>query len=178
MKNHGLIMNKLIRGFLILGTLFILSCKPVVPLAPTCIGWEFNTDGDGDGWQLGQGIAVAVQGGYMLGSITQPQGFWGGPDNLNIDAAAYKSLEMRYRIDSVEASDTAYLYWIKAGDSQFGNDKRIKFEVQTNNTWQDISVDLAQSINWTGVVTDVRLYPAWFSNLGASVEYDYIRLCN
>jgi hypothetical protein len=162
-------------SILILGLVVIPSCSAFN--TPNCIAWEFSANGDSEGWQVGQGITVEVQEGYMVGKVTQPPGFWVGSDTLNIEAAVYKSLEIRYRIDSLETSEIAYFYWAKAGDAQFGNNKRVKFDVQADNAWHDAKIDLAQNVNWNGIITGIYLYPVWFSSAGTSVEYDYIRLC-
>ena len=167
--------NIIFGGILILELILIPSCSAFA--GPTCIAWEFNADGDSEGWQIGQSVTLEVLDGKLTGNITQPGGYWVGPDNLNIDASVYKSLEIKYRVDSLEASDVAYFYWIKTDDPQFGNNKRVKFDIQTNNTWQDMSVDLSQSVNWNSVITGVRLAPVLFSDFNTAVDYDYIRLC-
>jgi len=170
-KKRRSVTNLFLGGFLILGLITSPSCN-----SPACVGWEFDKNGDSDGWQVGQGVTLEAQQGYAAGNITQPQSFWGGPADLSIEAS-YRTLEIRYRITSPEVSDVAYFHWIKADDTQYGNNKRIKFDVQTDNAWHDMSIDLASNINWNGVITGIRLYPAWVSNSSASVEYDYIRLC-
>ena len=173
MKNHDLVVNKFIWGFLILGMLIIPSCS--VFTKPDCIGWEFDNNGNSEGWHNNQGINLETLNGNLMGNVTQPDGFWVGPDNVNIDATVYTKLEVKYRINSLEASDITFFYWTKTGDSQFEDDKRIKFDVQTENTWKIAMVDLAQSVNWNGNVSGIGLYPTWYSN--TLVEYDYIRLC-
>lgn len=146
---------------------------------PECdaINWEFSTNNDSQEWQAGQGITLVVQDGYMTGVITQSQSFWTGPINLNIDATTYKTLQIRYRVDSPGVLDAAYFYWITADDNQFGNDKRARFDIQTDNTWQEATIDLTPIVNWNGTITSIQLYPAWISNSGAFVQYDYIRVC-
>jgi hypothetical protein len=174
-KNRLSVEQILSRGILILGTIIFSACT-FLPMS-RCTEWNFSIDGNSEGWQTGQGVSVDVKRGYMAGVITQTEGFWVGPNNLNIDADIYKTLKVRYRIISRETSDVAYFYWIQANDSQFSNDKRVKFEVQADNTWQEINIDLVPSVNWEGVITGISLHPAWFSDSGTLVEYDYIRLC-
>jgi hypothetical protein len=159
----------------ILGLTIISSCS--IFAAPHCVAWEFNTEGESEGWQTGLGITAEAREGYIVGNITQPKSFWVGSENLDIDTSVYKTLEVRYRVASSETSDVAYFYWVKEDDAQFGNNKRVKFEVLTDNTWQEKSINLTQSVNWNGVITGVRLCPAWHSSAATSVEYDYIRLC-
>ena len=175
MKNQDLVVNKFIWGFLILGVIAITSCAVVTK--PSCISWEFNKDGDSEGWQAGENTTLEVENGNLTEKTTQTDDFWVDLNHLDIDATFYKSLEIRYLINSTDPSDIAYFYWAQTGDSQFSNNKRVKFNILTNNTWQDMSIDLSQIINWNGAITGLRLYPAWFSNTGASVKYDYIRLC-
>ena len=167
MKNYFLFTKKIIGGILILGMLSILSCTTVVPPIPTCVGWEFNTNGESERWWTGQGITLEVLDGTLAGNITQ-SGSYGN---------FYKTLEIKYRIESPELDDITYFYWTNARDPRLGNDKRIKFDIQADNKWQIANVDLASSVNWKGVIKSVRLYPAWFSGAGTLVEFDYIRLC-
>lgn len=171
MKKRRSLTNLFLWGILIMGLIISPSCN-----SPACVGWEFDTNGESEGWQASQGVTLEAQEGYAVGNITQPHSFWVGPDDLSIDAT-YRTLEIRYRITSREVPDVAYFHWIKADDAEYGNNKRVKFDIQTDNAWHDERVDLSPSVNWNGVITGVRLYPAWFSNSGTLVEYDYIRLC-
>jgi len=171
-KKRRSLTNIFLGEILILGLMFNPSCS-----SPTCIGWEFNKNGYSEGWQARQDTILEVLKGYLTGDIKQPQSFWIGPADLSIDAV-YKTLKIKYRINSSVSKNFAYFYWIKADDIRFGNDKRVKFDVQTDNTWQEINIDLAQkSVNWNGIITGVHLYPTWNSGAGTSVDYDYIRLC-
>jgi hypothetical protein len=146
---------------------------------PDCAtwAWEFSTDGDSEGWRAGQFITIEIREGFIRGNITQPKGFWIAPNNLNIDAAIFKTLKIKYRVASSEIDEISYIYWIKADDAQYGNNKKFKFDVQAGNVWREDEFDLSSIVNWSGTVTGIQLYPAWFSSAGTSVEYDYIRLC-
>lgn len=169
------VANIFLGGFLILELTIISSCNPVSE--PACIGWEFSTDGNSEGWLAGDGINLEILDGKLVGEITQFNGYWIGQNDLNINAAIYRTLEIRYRAKSFETSDVTYFYWIKASDPQFGNNKRIKFDIQTNHTWQNTSIDLAQNANWSNGVIGIQLNPVLFSGPSTVIEYDYIRLC-
>lgn len=175
MRKRAMVANIFFGGFLILGSISISSCS--VSTSHDCLAWELNTNGNTEGWQIGQGITLVVQDGYMRGKIAQPQSYWLGPENLSIDATFYKTLRLRYRVNSPEAPDAAYFYWVTADDPLFKKDKRFRIDIQTNNTWQETSIDLTPIVNWNGTITGIQLYPAWVSDTGVTVQYDYIRLC-
>jgi len=114
----------------------------------------------------------------LVGDIAETENYWIGPASLDIDATVFKTLNIRYRITSSEPLDLAYFYWIREDDTLFGNDKKVKINIQTDEEWHEAEpIDLALITNWNGVITGIRLYPAWYSSVGTQVEYDYIRLC-
>lgn len=177
MNKETLAGNAFVYGILLLGLILIPSCGNIDTNQTGCIGWEFNTAGNSEGWQTSPNTIIDIQNGNLTGKFAESGSYLMGPTGMDIDASVYKILEMRYRVASHETNDIAYLYWTNIDDNQFGNDKRIKFEVITNNIWQESNIDFDSNVNWNGKITGIQLYPAWFSASDTLVEYDYIRLC-
>ncbi|HRK36194.1 MAG TPA: hypothetical protein PLJ47_16480, partial [Candidatus Hydrogenedentes bacterium] len=118
--------------------------------------YEFNTDGDTEGWQATAGYSsLVVASGTMTGDISTNDPIlssvtFGAP----IDASVTNTISIRMR-PSVRAFGE--LYWITSADPAENSSKRVRFDSGPAGSFNDITIDLSTHPNWTGNVTDLRI---------------------
>lgn len=145
-----------------------------VPPEGACRAWEFETDGDTEGWVSGRYLSDTVaRDGSLKSHVSAGDPFWVLPV-ANINADVYRVLEIRYLIDS---SDSLMQFmWEDASDSFCGG-CYIGFEIVTDNAWNTVTVELDNNYKWSGTVLGLRLDPVHLGSSGDTVEIDYIRIC-
>jgi len=151
---------------------------PIMTNSPraSCIGWEFNKDGDSEGWQVNLSVVnLRAEGGVLRGEFDQFDPSILSPQQLNIDTSKYKILSIRYRINSDDTDGE--VMWNPNNDLGFTETMRILYGIVTDNEWHTVDVRL-DATDWTStpIVNVLRLDPVYNAKRGA-FEYDYIRIC-
>ena len=131
--------------------------------------WEFNTDGDHEGWTANSRMKTEVAGGLLIGETMGPDPILSGPA-VQIEAYATNSLTVRMRVDSKD--DHAQLFWstTTVGQSEATS---AGFELIGDGEFHEYTVDLSRVKTWRGVVVSLRLDPV--AGPGAKYAIDYIR---
>jgi alpha-L-rhamnosidase len=140
-----------------------------IPLPRFFRFWDFTRLGD----------AVA------LNHFTQPtinEGVWqattnngdpylffntGGLNGSVIQAESYQSLRMRLRIDGPGATVPGVIYCFPRTGGFFV----YLFNINSDNEWQDIEIDLAANPQWIGEINLIRLDPGVTAGLVVSMEH-------
>jgi glycosyl transferase family WbsX len=132
--------------------------------------WEFNTDGDLEGWDATMMMTdVQVKGGCLRGTTTgNDPAFFGPP--MRAKASAFPVVDIRMRISK---SDTAQLFWSTPTSAE-SEANSVRFEVTGDGAFHDYRLDLSRHPRWRGTITGLRLDPA--NQRGVEVEVDAIRL--
>lgn len=132
--------------------------------------WEFNTDGDLEGWTSnGHTADLAVRGGLLTGRSV-------GYDPLlehsalHVEADQIRHVTFRLRADTAGQVE---LYWSTTLTKMNGQ-MVIRVDVPGDNQFHDYTVDLGKHPQWRGIVTALRLDPAVKANVHFAI--DYIRL--
>jgi len=132
--------------------------------------WEFNTDGDAEGWSANGDVAeLAVKDGCLTGRST-------GRDpivqisGIQIEADCLQRLAFRLRSDRDQRMQ---IFWATA---VAGMSERTSLGVQVSGDGQfhDYELDFSQSRHWQGVVKSLRIDPA--GEPDATFAFDYVRL--
>lgn len=125
-----------------------------LPLEPAKSAWQFNTDGQLEGWALSMIAPGEVKGGLLVGEtvgrdpILQISG-------LQVDAENTRYLKIRMRNNT---KDLGQVFWATT-DSQVSESNSLRFEVIGDGEFHDYVIDLGKSSQWRGLVTTLRIDP-------------------
>lgn len=153
------------------------TLSPETPIG----AWEFNGDGDTEGWETVSYLAGATTSeGALKARITGPDSRWASP-NIHVEAANCPTLELRYRISGA-VDNMARIHWRTDQEPAFGNGKYVEFPIVTDNAWRTATIDFTDAAIWAGrppkwddVVIQFWLDPVRSAAAGF-VEIDYVRL--
>jgi hypothetical protein len=132
--------------------------------------WEFNTDGDLEGWTSNSHVAgLEVKGGSLRGRSTgyDPLLIVAG---LQVEALRLHHLRFRFRADT---PGKVQLFWATTM-AKMSNLTNIDVDVAGDGQFHEYDVDLAKNLRWRGLVKEFRFDPA--VRAGVKFEIDYIRL--
>jgi hypothetical protein len=127
--------------------------------------WQFNTDGDLEGWTANGYLKVDVKDGLLLGEATGPDPVLQGP-GVQIEADRIQCLTIRMRSDS---DDHAQLFWSTA-TSSISEGNSLRFKVIGDGQLHDYVLDLTNSPQWRGLVTSLRFDPSTKSGTKFAVD--------
>lgn len=159
--------------------------------------YEFNTDGDFDGWNAGnEWLTPSVSGGALYGRTTGSFPYITNNSLGVSDAQQAGRIDIRFKITPyVETGvwhrepEYASIYFLTANDlpiseAKYDNSKRFVFPLgeKDNEGYYNCSIDTQYMISWAGEIVSVRLEPFIQWNSGqnyaghANVWIDYIRI--
>ena len=131
--------------------------------------WEFNKDGDCEGWIVLQNLAdVDADNGAMKAKIeTNDPSFL---CRVEIDSSKYRFALIKMKIDK---GSSAQLFW--ANDQGPVSEQNSKtFKLKPDNEFHEYLVDLGEKDSWVGNISELRFDPN--SVPDSNVEIDFIRL--
>lgn len=135
--------------------------------------WDFETDGDTEGWVANARISgFAAGGGLLRGDVTGPDPWINtiASSNLNIPIDNLTVLEVRMR--NATPSTVAQVYFQRAGETNYT--LKNFSTVADDSGLTTYRIDMAAVSNWNGTLTTLRLDPT-VTNSG-SFEVDYVVL--
>ncbi len=126
-----------------------------LPPVATKTSWEFNTDGDAEGWSPSGGLDAQVRGGMLVGRSTTADPIIAGPP-VQIDARRMRTLRLRMRSSK---NDRAQLFWATQISAQ-GETQSVHIDLIGDGKFHEYRVNLGTNVRWRGAVTALRLDPA------------------
>ncbi len=153
-------------GVLFAGTLFLL-CHAAFGAA-----WEFNTDGDREGWSSWHGVAPLQVSGGQLHVATTGADPYIGVTGLSIDTSTNTHVMIRSR-QSVEG--TNQIFWASDVGGGMDEAKSHRFDSGPANVFRTFLIDLSEHEHWEGVVDGFRFDPPSDATSG-TVDIDFIRV--
>lgn len=91
--------------------------------------------------------------------------------STNINADVYTHIEMRVKNNT---PGTAWrMYFDPAGSAGEGGNS-VSFTVNSNNTWQTVTIDMTADADWQGTIDRIRLDPQGYVN--GTIDIDYIKV--
>ncbi|MEQ7129088.1 stalk domain-containing protein [Actinopolymorpha sp. B11F2] len=135
--------------------------------------WEFDTDGDTEGWVVMKEIdGLQAIGGALIGSSTTSDPVIEQEATLDLHAAEYPYAEVRLRMQPAVG---AQLFWIRDGDADYHANRCVTVRVESDTTeFQTVELPLWRSGTWTGKIRKLRFDP--INHVPGSFEIDHIRL--
>lgn len=149
----------------------------IQPIATTgtAVGWEFNRDGDAEGWTAAKGLApLVVRGGTLSTSVTGFDPYMTAPP-LHLNGIRDRILRFRMR---ATAGESVSVYFATDKSPTLGVDKLIEIPINADGAFHEYTVDLAaKNALWQqGTVQVFRLDREPPGADGAQIEFDYIRI--
>ena len=146
------------------------------PRSTQCLwNWEFNTDGDREGWQVNLRVKdLRVENGALRGTwdVFDPSII--SPQQLNIDTSIYKTLSIGYQIVSDDID--GQVMWTPNNDNKFSGTMHMLYGIVTDGKWHTITIQLNDDADWMATVNTIRIDPVHDATSG-TFAYDYIRIC-
>lgn len=136
---------------------------------PLKTAWEFNADGDREGWTSGQIADFEVRSGVLRGKSTGNDPILQS-SRLQVEAAQFRRLSFRMRIT---ASDQAQVYW-GTTTSKINARDCVTFDVIGDGNFHDYEIDFSKQRRWRGMINTLRIDPG--SKPNVQFEIDHIRL--
>ena len=173
-KREGVAVRVTTRCYLALSVLLALS---VAATNTNCLAegarFDFNTDGNADGWTALHGVSsFTVSGGTLQFQVTGPDPYIVSPP-ISATAGSNPIVAIRMRQSFAE---TNQIYWSTQAEPLMDENKKVVFESGAPNEFHLCVLDLSQKESWQGTVTRFRIDPG-NGTLG-EVEIDYVRICS
>lgn len=162
---------------LVMCLMLAAACCAVGPVPPEIADckiaaiWQFNTDGDAEGWVADHNVSpLVVKGGLCTFELTGSDP-WILRPNLDIDTAGYGFVGVKMRSDR-EGSNQIYFATSEKG---FGENGVITYHVQGDEKFHFYESEMSALKTWTGRLSSLRLDPVNGANeKGAKVDVDWI----
>jgi hypothetical protein len=120
--------------------------------------WDFENDGDLEGWRLDKSVDGEVSGGALNLTLTGDGARIQSPDELGVDADTYRYLVVRMRNET--SGDSGLVYFMTDDDGSYSNQQRVGFRtVADDDQYRDYVIDLGADDGWTGRVKRLRFHP-------------------
>ncbi len=156
----------------LLSALVVFALCAMVPAPGHCQVWEFNTEGDRQGWSVRNSVGgLNATRGALGGDITGANPQIQGPTSPTFSASGRRWLHIRMRVTS---GTYAELFWSTPLIWSFSQSRSVRFAVTPDGVWRDYLVDMTTNSNWTGTIRQLRFDPSETSS--GSFEIDFIRL--
>ncbi|MCS7263545.1 MAG: hypothetical protein NZ805_01780 [Armatimonadetes bacterium] len=137
--------------------------------------WEFNFDDDPDGWIPVHDLEpFEVKGGILKTRSTGNDPYMHSPP-IQIEAAKFRTLILSLKVQFPEgAHPIGQVFWVSDDDPNWSESKSVKFPIPTDGQWHELKVELSQSSEWRGTITQLRLDLG--GGAGIIAEIDFVRL--
>lgn len=137
------------------------------PESATDLGFEFNTDGDFDGWGNFTHInSPTVVGGVIKGSNSVADPYFSRA-GFTLPGSSVTNMILKMKVGTLDSME---FFWNRAGFPI----KKVAVPISRANTWQAVIVPLAGNVDWDGqTMTSLRIDPGTIAN--QSFEIDWLR---
>lgn len=143
-----------------------------ITVDPDPLLWNFETDGDEEGWTTSNVTGAAVSGGVFAGTSSTADPM------LNRVALAFPgsdSPEVRIRMRASGPSGTVDFFWGTTVANSFQAARKITVPYTGGGAFQELVIPVAGNPAWDGqMITRIRVDPSQDS--GATFEIDYIKI--
>lgn len=133
--------------------------------------WEFDSDGDFQGWAgFNQWDSAGVAGGSLQGVSSGVDPYVHSPHTwFNTSEPTYAWIRM-----SQTAGDFGQVFYITDSDPVWNAEKSVFFSIQPDGAMHDYFVEIGSADNVSGVITQIRLDPTLAA--GSDMSVDFVRL--
>ena len=151
--------------------LFILAMSPEMAASRSGATYEFNVDGDLEGWGQTNSIStLTVAGGTLQCTVIGEDPYFASP-LFSINAAENPLVLIRMKVSN---PGDCQIYWETVAEPNMDEEKVKVFQSGEANEWQLYVLNMTAHPKWTGVIRRFRIDPP---ESAGQVEVDYARIC-
>jgi len=145
------------------------------PARAASSSWEFNQDGDTEGWRFNNGIVDPTVAQGALDFNVSGGDPWMVSQTVSIPAAENNVVVIRMKNGT--ANGAGRIYWATEQSPNLSQDKSKSFGLVTNapGSFTEYRVDMRGAAAWAGNITQLRVDPADNSKFDGPMSIDYIR---
>jgi hypothetical protein len=130
----------------------------LVPEAYDPPAWNFDAEGDLEGWFLESELENAsVAGGALTAATTGEDPYMWSP-GFELVATAYHTVSITMRVADGGRSP-GQVFFLTDTDAAPDEAKTGRFDIQMDGEWHTYDVDMSGNPAWTGLITQIRLDP-------------------
>jgi hypothetical protein len=153
-----------------------VALKPVDESDNQPPAYEFNVDGDREGWTLHR--LTEVNGGprngtWICNAATNYPWFMGPVMHLDATACARVKIRMADFGPSVTNS-MLKIYWRRRDDAKFSESRNKATRIKNTGEWTDYTLDMSRHADWNGDIVQIRIDPIGAGD-AHNVGLDYVR---
>ena len=153
---------------IVLFIISVLFCAQILLAEEIGIGWEFNRDGDSEGWQAYHSLTdLSVSDGMLKATVTGDFPQFAGPE-FELNASDYGFIKVRMK--AFGAKD-AIFQW-RSDSVLWGV---VKFDVQGDSAFHEYTIPVLNVKTWIGRILGMTRLTITAS-IGSQIEIDYIRI--
>ncbi|MBN1543253.1 T9SS type A sorting domain-containing protein [candidate division KSB1 bacterium] len=131
--------------------------------------WEFNQDGDSEGWDVDRSLAdLTVADGLLTTSITGYQASFAGPKELDISAGEYGFILIRMRV-------TDGLWGKLSWKTDSGLSESVTFAIVGDTLFHEYEIPVFSKVKWVDTITEFTKLQIQ-APIGSEIKIDYIRV--
>ena len=120
------------------------------------LAWEFETDGDAEGWSPVHDLdPFTVEGGLLHTRVLGRDPYMHSPD-LEVETDGISTVEATFHASEATAGQ---LFW-QTSEGDWHEDRHLAFFQQGEGQLATVTLDVAAHEAWTGTLTGLRLDPA------------------
>jgi len=149
----------------------LVSWAPSIAYTNYGLQWDFNANGNLEGWTMANQIGGSVMNGILTLTSGGTDPYAVSPDNLNSpDSNRY----LRIRLKNNANDPMAQIFFTTTADTSWNAAKSVAFATRENDSgYTDYVVDMGVNAHWSGTIKQLRFDP--MSKAG-SMDVDYIQL--
>ena len=158
----------------VFSVIMLVALIPVgIAQAATVKAWEFNTDGNVEGWAPFN-CTGTVTGGYLTGTVSAAPSLY-SPDNLGVDSSSYKVITIRMKNQTT--ATVGHVYFITTTDTTLNTAKLKLFPIKASDSgYTEYTIDMSTVTTWTGTIRRLRVDPG--DSTTGTFSIDYVRIQN
>lgn len=132
--------------------------------------WEFNQNGNLEGWVTNAGLNAAVSGGSANVNVVGSDPQFVSPSNIGANSSVYKYLRVRVK---APVTGSLQLFWAGGAGGILGTRTQV-IPVQASTTFKEYLFDLTAETGWIGLINRLRI-DTDFGTTGA-IQIDRVSL--
>jgi len=147
---------------------------PSPPQVVSTIDFQFNTDGNAEGWaRTNQITSPVVRDGLLTATVGRNDPYM-TQSFVRVPADTYSKIKVRMRITG--GNPEGQLFWGTREEPQFSDEKYLNFPIVPDGEWHEYELPVGEHPKWQGKdIRSLRLDPTtWGTEDSATMQIDWI----
>ncbi|BBH24091.1 hypothetical protein Back11_54360 [Paenibacillus baekrokdamisoli] len=148
-----------------------VSWVPSIAYSNYGLQWDFNTNGNLEGWSMANQISGSVSGGILTLTSSGTDPYIVSSDNLNSPAV---NRYIRIRLKNNANDPMAQIFFTTTTHTTWDAAKSVTFATKENASgYSTYVIDMGVNANWSGTIKQLRFDPM---SKSGSMNVDYIQM--